>query len=78
MIPITLFDKSGKHNITIPTIANNTYIIIDFTKIEYRKNPKAKDFLGKAEVVTEPCHKVCKWVKNNSYDKVVKYFSSKK
>lgn len=45
---------------------------------KYIKNPKAKDILGKADVVTEPCHRVCKWVKNNSYDKVVKYFSSKK
>ena len=31
-----------------------------------------------ADVVTEPCHKACKYVKENCYDKVVKYFSEKK
>ena len=27
-----------------------------------------------AEKAAEPCYKACKWVKNNSYDKIVAYF----
>ena len=36
---------------------------------------KFKEYSDK---VTEPCHKACKWIKNNSYDKIVKYFTDKK
>ena len=42
------------------------------------KNEKVQKFFRHADAVTEPCHKACKWVKNNSYDKIVKYFSDKK
>ena len=41
---------------------------------KYVKNEKAKEILNKTEVVTEPCYKACKWIKNNSYDKIVKFF----
>lgn len=27
-----------------------------------------------SDVVTKPCFKVCKWLKNNSYDKIVAWF----
>lgn len=36
---------------------------------------KFKEYSDK---VTEPCHKAAKWIKNNSYDKVVNFFKSKK
>ena len=36
---------------------------------------KFKEYSDK---VTEPCHKAAKWIKNNSYDKIVKYFTDKK
>ena len=39
---------------------------------------KVKDVLKYADKVTEPCYKACKWVKNNSYDKVVDFIKSKK
>ncbi len=38
------------------------------------KNDKVKDFFRHTDAVTEPCHKACKWIKNNSYDKIVKMF----
>ncbi len=45
---------------------------------KYIKNEKVKDVLKYADKVTEPCYKACKWVKNNSYDKVVDFIKSKK
>lgn len=36
---------------------------------------KFKEYSDK---ITEPCHKAAKWVKNNSYDKIVTYFKNKK
>ena len=36
---------------------------------------KFKEYSDK---VTKPCHDACKWIKNNSYDKIVKYFTDKK
>jgi len=41
-------------------------------------NEKAQKFFRHTDTVTEPCHKACTWVKQNCYDKVVKFFSSKK
>lgn len=41
-------------------------------------NEKAQKFFRYTDKVTEPCHKACTWVKQNCYDKVVKFFSSKK
>ena len=32
---------------------------------------KIKEYAGKA---AEPCYKACKYIKNNSYDKIVAYF----
>lgn len=29
------------------------------------------------DMVAEPCHDACKWLKNNSYDKVVEFFNKK-
>ena len=49
-----------------------------YNVVEGIKNPKIKDFLQNADGITKPCYELCKWVKNNSYDKVVKYLSSKK
>lgn len=34
---------------------------------------KFKEYSDK---VTEPCHRALKWIKNNSYDKIVKYFKN--
>ena len=45
---------------------------------KYIKNAKAKDILSKTDVVTDSCHKACKWVKNNSYDKIVELIKAKK
>ena len=45
---------------------------------KYIKNEKAQKFFRHTDVVTEPCHKACSWVKQNCYDKVIKFFSSKK
>ena len=42
------------------------------------KNPKIQDLLKNADKVTEPCYNACKWVKNNSYDKIVEFIKSKK
>jgi len=41
-------------------------------------SPKLKDWLKNSDKVTEPCYKACKWLKNNSYDKVVNFIKSKK
>ena len=41
-------------------------------------NEKARKFFQHTDTVTEPCHKACAWVKTNCWDKVVKFFSSKK
>ena len=45
---------------------------------KYVKNEKAQKFLRHTDVVTEPCHKACTWVKQNCYDKVIKFFSKNK
>ena len=44
---------------------------------KYIKNPKAQEFFRHTDVVTKPCHEACKWLKNNSYDKIVKFIKSK-
>ena len=31
-----------------------------------------------SDAVTEPCHKACKWLKSNSYDKIAAYLSRNK
>ena len=36
---------------------------------------KFKEYSDK---VTEPCHKAAKWIKTNSYDKIVAFFKNKK
>lgn len=41
-------------------------------------NEKAQKFFRHTDTVTEPCHKACTWVKQNCYDKVVKFFSKAK
>ena len=41
-------------------------------------NEKVQKFFRHTDAVTEPCHKACKWLKNNSYDKIVNYFKDKK
>ena len=41
-------------------------------------NEKVQKFFRHTDAVTKPCHDACKWVKNNSYDKIVKYFADKK
>ena len=38
------------------------------------KNEKAQKFFRHTDAVTEPCHKACAWLKQNSYDKIVKFF----
>ncbi len=45
---------------------------------KYIKNEKAQKFFRHTDVVTEPCHKACTWIKQNCYDKVIKFFSSQK
>ena len=45
---------------------------------KYIKNEKAQKFFRHADTVTEPCHKACTWVKQNCYDKVIKFFSKAK
>ena len=35
---------------------------------------KTKEFFKHADGITEPCHNLCKFVKNNSYDKIVAWF----
>ena len=42
------------------------------------KHEKTKDILRYTDVVTEPCYKACKWIKNNSYDKIVAFINKKK
>ena len=42
---------------------------------EYVKN---ENILKYANKVTEPCYQACKWIKNNSYDKIVNYVKTKK
>lgn len=39
---------------------------------------KTKKILRYTDVVTKPCYEACKCIKNGSYDKIVKYFASKK
>ena len=46
-----------------------------FGKIE---NPRIKEWCKNSDKVTEPCYNACKWVKNNSYDKIVEFIKSKK
>ena len=46
--------------------------------LESIKSPKMKDLLKNADKVTEPCYKACKWLKNNSYDKIANFIKSKK
>ncbi len=41
-------------------------------------NKKVQDFMRHTDVVTKPCHDACKWLKNNSYDKIVNYIKTKK
>ena len=38
------------------------------------KNEKLQKFLRHTDVVSEPCHKACTWVKQNCYDKLVNLF----
>ena len=45
---------------------------------KYIKNEKAQNFFRHTDVITEPCHKACTWVKQNCYDKVIKFFSKSK
>ena len=78
-------DKSKKKpsaGMIVATLLADTAIIVGLLGLahkydvvnKYVKNAKAKDILGKADAVTEPCYKACKWLKNNSYDKIVNYF----
>ena len=41
-------------------------------------NEKAQKFFRHTDVVTKPCHDACKWIKNNSYDKIVKFIKDRK
>ena len=41
-------------------------------------NEKVQKFFRHTDAVTEPCHKACTWVKQNCYDKVIKFFSKAK
>lgn len=38
------------------------------------KNEKVQNFFRHTDVVTEPCHKACGWVKKNCYEKVINFF----
>ncbi len=40
-------------------------------------NEKVQKFFRHTDVVTEPCHKACSWVKKNCYDKVINFFHKK-
>ena len=56
--------------------------VVGLLGLAHKHNWAAKISDGKfkeySDVVTEPCHKFCKYIKNNVYDKVVKYFTDKK
>ena len=41
-------------------------------------NKKFQNFMRHSDVVTKPCHDACKWLKNNSYDRIVKFINTKK
>jgi hypothetical protein len=45
--------------------------------IEKVESERIKNFLRSTDKITEPCYKACKWIKNNSYDKVVKFLNKK-
>ena len=38
------------------------------------KNEKVQKFFRHTDVVSEPCHKACTWIKQNCYDKLVNLF----
>ena len=40
-------------------------------------NEKAQKFFRHTDTVTKPCYDACKWLKNNSYDKIVNFFRNK-
>ena len=41
------------------------------------KNENVKKFFKHADIITEPCYKACKWLKNNTYDKLVALLKKK-
>lgn len=63
---------------TLGTVA----AVVGLLGLAHKYNLASKISDGKfkeyADVVTEPCHRFCKYIKNNSYDKIVKYFANKK
>ena len=38
-------------------------------------NEKVKNFFRHTDVVTEPCHKACTWIKKNCYERIVNLFN---
>lgn len=76
--------ESGEKNSTVKTLFWATAVtagLIGLAGLSHKydwvgkiKNEKAQKFFRHTDVVTEPCHKACAWVKQNCYDKIIKMF----
>ena len=78
--------KKPASGLFVATVLADTAILVGLLGLakkydvvnKYIKNPKVKNVLKNADKVTEHCYDACKWIKNNSYDKIVEFMKSKK